>query len=185
MCGSPRLAGLGLRAICGLLFFAVGFLADLTAFPQGSLWRERPPPRRVLIVRHCVRRLTSSRAAPADKKGGLPPPAPLSCGALARRARGGHARHSLATFVAADAGNPFQPASNTAFQVKSPPQRRGLPSEREALWLSKACATYVRHQVFFSGALIRRHRRDPRRRKLSTHPAPAGAASWLLSTAVP
>ena len=39
----PRLASLGLRAICGLLFFAVGFLADSTAFPQGSLWRERPP----------------------------------------------------------------------------------------------------------------------------------------------
>ena len=52
----------------------------------------------------------------------------------------------------------------------------GLPSEREALWLSKACATCVRHQVFFSGALIRRHRRDPQRRKSSIHPAPAEAA---------
>ena len=37
LCASSRLASLGLRAICGLLFFAVGFLADLTAFPQGSL----------------------------------------------------------------------------------------------------------------------------------------------------
>ena len=42
LCASPRLAGFGLRAICGLLFFAVGFLADSTTFPQGSLWREKP-----------------------------------------------------------------------------------------------------------------------------------------------
>ena len=61
----------------------------------------------------------------------------------------------------------------------------GGPSEREALWVLKACATYVRHQAFVSGALIRRHRLDPRRRKVSTHPAPAEATSWLLSTAVP
>ena len=40
------------------------------------------PPRRVLIVRHCVRRLTLAGDAPASKKGGsLPPPAPFSCGA--------------------------------------------------------------------------------------------------------
>ena len=43
LCAFSRLASLGLRATCGLLFFAVGFLADSTAFPQGSLWRERPP----------------------------------------------------------------------------------------------------------------------------------------------
>ncbi len=84
LCASSWIAPLGLWAICGLLFFAVGFLADLTAFPQGSLWRERPhpartphlltnggeSPRRGLIVRHRLRRLTSSRATPADKKGG-------------------------------------------------------------------------------------------------------------------
>ena len=34
LCATPRLAGLGLRAIYGLLFFAVGFLADSTAFPS-------------------------------------------------------------------------------------------------------------------------------------------------------
>ena len=40
------------------------------------------PPRRVLIVRHCVRRLTLAGDAPASKKGGsLPPPAPFLCGA--------------------------------------------------------------------------------------------------------
>ena len=38
------------------------------------------------------------RAAPAEKNGGsLSPPAPLLCGAPLRRARGGHARCSLAS----------------------------------------------------------------------------------------
>ena len=41
LCASSRLASLGLRAICGLLFFAVGFLAGSTAFPQGYFCRER------------------------------------------------------------------------------------------------------------------------------------------------
>ena len=35
LCAFSRLASLGLGATCGLLFFAVGFLADSTAFPQG------------------------------------------------------------------------------------------------------------------------------------------------------
>ena len=52
----------------------------------------------------------------------------------AHRARRGHARHRPATLVAADAGNPFQPASNKAFQAKPPPQRGGAaPSESGAL----------------------------------------------------
>ena len=41
---SSRLAPLGLRAICGLLFFAVGFLADTTVFPSPA--SERPSARR-------------------------------------------------------------------------------------------------------------------------------------------
>ena len=138
-------------------------------------------------MRHCVRRLTLDGDAPASKKGGsLPPPAPLSCGAPLRRARGDTRGAASLSFSAADAGNPCCPASDAAFRGSPPPQRGGgAPSEREALWVLKACATYVRHQVFVSGALIRRHRLDPQRRKLSTHPAPAEAASWLLSTAVP
>ena len=44
-------------------------------------------------------------------------------------------------FVAADAENPCQPASNKAFQERPRPRQRGAPSESEALWLSQACAT--------------------------------------------
>ena len=43
-----------------------------------------------------------------------------------RRARRGHAGRRPATLVAADAGNPCQPASNKAFQARPRPQQRGL-----------------------------------------------------------
>ena len=99
------------------------FMVSLTCLPAGITVEGATPPRRVLIVRHCVRRLTSSRAAPADKKGGRSLHHHPS--RVARRERRGHVGRSPATFVVADAGNPFQPASNTAFQVKPPPQRQG------------------------------------------------------------
>ena len=57
--------------------FRCRLLSRLDGLPAGITVEGATPPRRVLIVRHCVRRLTSSRAAPAAKKGGsLPPPAP-------------------------------------------------------------------------------------------------------------
>ena len=43
-----------------------------------------------------------------------------------RLATRGHARRRPATGVAADAGNPCQPASNKAFQARPRPQQRGL-----------------------------------------------------------
>ena len=50
------------------------------------------------MVDRRVDHLTLSDGASALKKGGsLSPPARLSCGAPPRRARGGHARRSLAT----------------------------------------------------------------------------------------
>ena len=52
----------------------------------------------------------------------------------ARGARRGHAGRRPATLVVADAGNPFQPASNHAFHVKTSPQRRGLRPLREERW---------------------------------------------------
>ena len=83
-----------------------------------------------------ARHLPLPGAAPAAKKGGRSLHfLPLLCGATTRRE---HAGRRLATVVAADAGNPRQPASNKAFQARPRPQQRGAPSEREALWLSKA-----------------------------------------------
>ena len=83
-------------------------------------------------------------------------------------------------FIAADAGNPCQTASNKAFRARPRPQQREKPSEREALWWSKACATWcatsVSHPLFVNGPPLRRHVLDPRRRKSSIIPAPAEAA---------
>ena len=42
--------------------------------------------------------------------------------------------------------------------------------------MSNACTTCLRHPPLVRWPPIRRHGRDPRRRKLSTHPAPAEAA---------
>ena len=64
----------------------------------------------------------------------------------------------------------------------------GAPSEREALWLSKACATscatYVRHPPFVRWPPIRRHVLDPRRRKSSiiSRPFEAGfsCSYWTI-----
>ena len=87
------------------------------AFPQGSLWRERPPEGR---VNRELRSETATPpgAAPAVKKGGsLPPLSPP----LVRRAdapgeagtRGGGA---LPRFTAQDSGNPCHPMPNVDFQ---------------------------------------------------------------------
>ena len=96
---------------------------SLSAFPQGSLWRERPPQGECLSCATVCAGERSPVPHQRQKEGGRSLHQHPS--RAARRARRGHAGRSLATFVAADAGNPCQPASNTAFQVKSPPQRRG------------------------------------------------------------
>ena len=84
-----------------------------------------------------------------------------------RRARRGHAGRCPATVVAADAGNPCQPVPHKAFQARPRPQQRGaLPSEREALWWSKACAPRE-PPTFVAVSPIRRHVLDPGRRKSS------------------
>ena len=66
---------------------------------QGWMDQERPPEAG-LIVRHCVRRLTSSRAAPAAKRGGAPPtfsPIVRYHLPLSEQGRAGHSR--AASFV--------------------------------------------------------------------------------------
>ena len=120
-----------------------------------------------------------------------------------RSKRGGRSLHqhpsSAARWRAARGGTPgaqprFAFSQRTLEMLVVPrPMRRfgevpnhngdGSPSEREALWWLKACATYVRHQVIFSGALILRHRRDPQRRKSSIRPTPAEATSWRSTKA--
>ena len=69
---------------------------------------------------------------------------------------------------------------------------RAAPSESGALgWLkgpATTCATYVRHPAFVSGACIRRHVLDPRKRKSSIirRPLEAGfsCSRWSIFSMV-
>ena len=76
------------------------------------------PPRRVLIVRHCVRRLTLAGDVPASKKGGSLPPLspPLVRRAAAPGEAGDRRGGALLRFTAVDSGNPCQPTSDADFQ---------------------------------------------------------------------
>ena len=156
----------------------VGFLADLSAFPQGSMWRERPPTgREDGEFWRAPSHLPGGAPAPKNR-GSLPPlpPPPVRrhdapCEAAdtpCRRRTGlypGGLGQSVSTRV--QCGFPGTAWTTTA---------RASPSEREALRWSKACATWcatwVRHPPFVAVSPIRRHEGDPRRRKLSIIPRP-------------
>ena len=81
------------------------------------------------------------RAAPAAKKGGaLSPPAPLSCGAPLRQARGGPARRSLASLFRGARGKSVVSRVCCGVSGKShTTTARTPPSEREALCVSRSC----------------------------------------------
>ena len=79
-------------------------------------------------------------ASAAETWGSLPPPAPLSCGALPRRARGDTRGAASLRFIATDAGNPCQPFSNKAFQARPQPQQRGLTLWERSVVLVTVCA---------------------------------------------
>ena len=116
--------------------------SSTAAFPSSRLPSRRDhcggsdPPRRVLIVRHCVRRLTSSRAARADKKGGsLPPLPPPPVRRHAAPCEAGTTQAGAALrFTAEDSRNPCQLASNADSRAQPGPQRRGLRPLREERW---------------------------------------------------
>ena len=147
--------------------------AAILAFPQGSLWRERPPRRGGVSGGPKGGPLTLPRwRTSAQKAGGRSLHQHPS---RAAPGEGGHARRSLASLFRMGRGKSVLSRVLCGVSEKTrTPTARAPPSEREALWLSKACATCVRHQVFFSGALIRRHRLDPQRRKLSIIPRSLG-----------
>ena len=119
----------------------------LDSLPAGITVEGATPPRGGLTVNCEVKRLTLPDAALAVKKGGsLPPPSPLSCGAPARRARRGHAGRRPAPFCRRGRGESMLTRVRRGFPGKdSTTAARAALSESAALWLSKACATYVRH----------------------------------------
>ena len=148
---------------------------------QGPLWRERP---RKGEGRWWILACTTSPSPvphQRQKYGGRSLHfLPLPCGATTRRARG-WTRDAGAPrgFTPQDLGNPCQPASNAGFPGTAwTTTARASPSESGALGLLKgratSCATSVRHPPFVRWSPIRRHGRDPRRRKLSIHRAPTG-----------
>ena len=62
--------------------------------------------------------------------------------------------------------------------------RRGrsgaAPSDSATLWLSNACTTWMSHPTLVRWTPIRRHRRDPQRRKSSIDPAPGASLRRFL-----
>ena len=108
--------------------------------------------------------LTPPRCRTSGQKGGVAPSISTPPRA-ARLGEGGRARCSLASPCRRRRGkcSLFRVQCRVSGKCQTTTARTPS-SEREALWWSKACATYVSHQVFFSGALIRRHRLDPQRR---------------------
>ena len=84
-----------------------------------------------------------------QRVGSLPPPAPLSYCAPSRRTGGGHARRSLASPCRIGRGKSVSSRVQCGVRRKSlTTTARAPPSERQALWLLKARATWTRHRGF-------------------------------------
>ena len=110
--------------------------------PPGSLWRERSREKGRVRVSFCLSPFALPVAHKRQKWGRSHHQHP----SRAARRRAGRERNTRGIaslpFVAADAGNPCQPASNKAFQARPRPQRRGCPpSERKALWVPEKWPT--------------------------------------------
>ena len=117
--------------------------------------------------------------APAPKKGGVAPSTiPPSSAARRRAVRGGDTRGRRPTALyRRGLGQSVPTHVRCGFPgIASTTAARAAPSDSAVLWLSNACTTCVRHPTLVRWPPIRRHRRDPRRRKLSNHPAPPEAA---------
>ena len=108
---------------------------SISAFPQGSLWSERPPewgdsPR-------AATRAGEPSHTPYErlKKGGRSlHQHPLWCGACNAPDTGGHARRSLAKLYRSGRGKSVNPASNAEFRGSPQPQRGGLCPLRVERW---------------------------------------------------
>ena len=171
-------------AICGLLFFELASWPTRRPSRRDHCGGSAPPLKGSVYRAPLCAPVNTRRCRTSGQKGGaLPPPSPVSCGAPGEAGtRGAQLRYVCRR----GRGESVPTRVQYGFPGKAPTTAaRTGPSESGALGLLKSRATFVRHQAFVSGALIRRHGLDPRRRKLSIHPAPAEAASWLLSTAVP
>ena len=139
---------------------------------DGEFWRAPSPP---------ARWRTS-----AEKPGVAPSTIPPFRAARRRGGRGRETRGRRPTALYRGGGESLPTRVRYGFPgIASTTTASAAPSDSAVLSLPNACTTCLRHPTLVRWPPIRRHGRDPRRRKLSAHPAAAEAASWLLSTAVP
>ena len=131
----------------------VGFLADSTAFPQGSIWRERPPKGECLSCATVCAGERSPVPHQRPKKGGRSlHQHPVSCGAPARWARRGRAGCGPPGFVAEEAGNPWPTRFRCGFPAKACTTAGGLRPLRVERWgcqkrAPPACTTLLCSRV--------------------------------------
>ena len=110
-----------------------------TAFPQGSLWKERPPRGECLPCATVCAGERSPVPQQRSKRGGAPsaffPPV--------RRADAPGTREAQPRFALSQRTRGIRSNPRPIRLSRQGPHHssEGAPSEREALWLSKACAT--------------------------------------------
>ena len=108
---------------------------SIWAFPQGSMWWERPRKERGKVSGGLSGLAPSRGALAAKNPGSLPPPAPLLCGAPPRPAGGGHVRRSLASVGVKGRWKSVLSRLQCGISEKrSTTTARASPSERVALW---------------------------------------------------
>ena len=159
---------------------------SISAFPQGSLWRERPPEGSVYRAPPCAP-VNARRCRTSGKKRGVAPSTITPYRAARRRAwRGRDARgRRPTTLYRRGLGESVPTHVRCGFPgIASTTAARAAPSDSTVLWLPNACTTCVRHPTLVRWPPIRRHGLDPQRRKSSIDPAPIKATSWR-STTVP
>ena len=123
--------------------------------------------------------LYPSRWRTSAEKEGVAPSTISPSRATRRRAGrgGGHAGRRPTALYRGGLGESVPTHVQCGFPgIASTTAARAAPSDSAVLWLSIACTIWLSHPTLVRWPPIRRHGLDPRRRKLSIHPAPAEPA---------
>ena len=151
------------------------FQVFISAFPQGSLWRERPPFKGRVKVSFCVSPFTPTQCRTSGQKRGV---APSTSTPLVRRAVApgeGGTREAQPRFALSHGTREIRviPCPHAAFRKSPEPQRRGVRPLRERRCGGQEHVTPQCHPPPSERVTpIRRHLLDPQRRKSSIIPGP-------------